>query len=113
MPKYLAMFSYSDGAMAAMIENPADREPAVRAILDSVGGHLECLYWMFGPHDGIVVLDVPDSVTMAGINAAIRSTGSIRSETYELFSTTDIRRILEAAGRARTNFTEPGHAVQE
>ena len=30
MPKYLALFSYSDDAMAAMIESPAEREPAVR-----------------------------------------------------------------------------------
>ncbi|HZP29508.1 MAG TPA: GYD domain-containing protein [Acidimicrobiia bacterium] len=109
MPKYLALFSYSDEAMAAMIENPADREPAVRAVLDSVGGRLESLYWMFGAHDGIAIVEGPDSVSMAGISAAIRSTGSIRSETHELFSTADIRRILDTAGRARTTFTEPGH----
>ena len=31
MPNYLALFSYAPDAMAAMIENPADRETAVRA----------------------------------------------------------------------------------
>ena len=109
MPRYLALFSYSDEAMASMIEAPSDREPAVRAVVESVGGRLEALYWMFGPHDGIAIVDVPDSVTMAGINAAIRSTGSVRSETYELFATTDIVRILEAAGRVRPVFARPGH----
>jgi uncharacterized protein with GYD domain len=108
MPKYLAMFSYSDEAMAAMIENPADREPAVRSVIESVGGRLEALYWMFGAHDGIAIVEAPDSLTMAGINAAVRSTGSIRSETHELFSTDDIRHILEAARRARRNFAQPG-----
>jgi uncharacterized protein with GYD domain len=111
MPKYLAMFAYSSEAMAAMIENPADREPAVRSVLESVGGRLESLYWMFGPHDGIAIVEAPDSLTMAGINAAIRSTGTIRSETYELFSTADIRHILEAARRARGTFTQPGHSA--
>ena len=37
MPKYLALFSYSDEAMAAMIDDPADREAPVRRVLESVG----------------------------------------------------------------------------
>ena len=109
MPKYLALFSYSHDAMAAMIENPADRETAVKRIMESVGGRMESLYWMFGSHDGICILDAPDSVTMAGISAAVSSTGAIHSETHELFSSADIGKILEKAKLARANFTEPGH----
>jgi uncharacterized protein with GYD domain len=108
MPKYLAMFSYSHDAMAAMIDTAAEREPAVRAVLDSVGGRLECLYWMFGPADGIAIVDAPDSVTMAAISAAVSSTGSIHSETHELFSGEDVGRILATARRAREHFAEPG-----
>ena len=111
MPKYLALFSYSDQAMAAMIENPAEREPAVRSVLESVGARLEALYWMFGTHDGIAIVDAPDSLTMAGISAAVSSTGTIRSETHELFSTSDIRHILETARRAREHFTTPGQST--
>ncbi len=81
MRKGLALFSYSDEAMAAMIENPADREAAVEA---------------------------SDSVTMAGISTAIRSTGTIRSETFDLFASDDIHHILDTARTARASFTEPG-----
>jgi uncharacterized protein with GYD domain len=109
MPKYLALFSYSAEAKADMIEHPtAEREPAVRAVLDAVGGTLEALYWMFGAHDGIAILDAPDSVTMAGINAAVTSTGAISSETHELFTSDETTRILQAARRARDHFAEPG-----
>jgi uncharacterized protein with GYD domain len=69
---------------------------------------LETFYWMFGEHDGIAVVEAPDSVTMAGVSAAISSTGTVHSETHELFSSADTRRILETAQRARANFTEPG-----
>jgi uncharacterized protein with GYD domain len=110
MPKYLALFSYSDTAMAAMIENPADRESAVQRVVDSVGARLETMYWMFGAHDGIAVVEAPDSVTMAGISTAIRSTGAVRSETHELFSSADVRNILEKAGHARANFSQPGQS---
>jgi uncharacterized protein with GYD domain len=108
MPKYLALFSYSDEAMAAMIENPADREAAVRRVLDSVGASLESFYWMFGDHDGVAVVEAKDSVTMAGISTAIRSTGTVVSETHELFGSDDIHHILETAKQARVSFTEPG-----
>jgi len=111
MPKYLAMFSYTDEAMAAMIDGTAEREAAVWAVLDSVGARFECLYWMFGAHDGIGIVDAPDSVTMAGISAAVSSTGSVRSETHELFSSDDVDRILETARRAREHFTRPGDST--
>jgi uncharacterized protein with GYD domain len=111
MPTYLALFSYSDEAMAAMIESPAEREPAVRSVLESVGARLEALYWMFGAHDGIAIVEAPDSLTMAGISAAIRSTGTIRSETHELFSTADVRHILETARQARDHFATPGQSA--
>jgi uncharacterized protein with GYD domain len=111
MPKYLALFSYSEESLAAMIENPADREPAVWFVLDSVGARLEALYWMFGQHDGIAIVEAPDSLTMAGVSAAISSTGTVRAETHELFSTADIRRILETAQQARANFAQPGQSV--
>jgi len=111
MPKYLALFAYSNEAMAAMIESPAEREPAVRAVLESVGARLEALYWMFGAHDGIAIVDAPDSLTMAGVSAAVSSTGSIRSETYELFSSEDVQHILETARQARDHFARPGQSA--
>jgi uncharacterized protein with GYD domain len=111
MPTYLAMFKYSGDAMAAMIESPAEREPAVRAVLESIGGRLESMYWMFGPHDGIAIVHAPDSLTMAGVSAAVSSTGAIRSEVYELFSTADVHQILDTARQARAHFATPGDAA--
>jgi len=108
MPKYLALFSYTDTAMAAMIDNPNDREPAIERVLESVGARLESFYWMFGPHDGIAIVDAPDSVTMAGVSAAVSSTGAIRSETHQLFTDDEVHQILVTARTARDHFTRPG-----
>jgi uncharacterized protein with GYD domain len=109
MPTYVAMFKYSGDAMAAMIEHPAaDREAAVRAVVESVGGSLESLYWMFGPHDGIAIVHAPDSVTMAGVSAAVSSTGAVTSEVHELFATEEVRQVLDTARRARDHFARPG-----
>jgi hypothetical protein len=47
---------------------------------------------------------------MAAINATVNSTGSIRSETYDLFSTSEFHDVLDTACTARANFTLPGRS---
>jgi len=47
---------------------------------------------------------------MAGIETAVKSSGTVRSETHDLFSPDDIGHILERARLARANFTQPGHS---
>ena len=66
---------------------------------------------MFGKHDGIAIVDAPDSLTMAGIATAISSTGTVSSETHELFSAEDAQRILEVARTVRPHFTRPGQSA--
>ena len=41
------------------------RSTAVRQLADSLGGSVECIYWMFGTHDGLVITDAPDSIGAA------------------------------------------------
>ena len=111
MPKYLALFSYTNEAIAAMIEHPADREAAVRLVVESVGGRLESFYWMRGQCDGMAVIDAPDSITMAGIESAVKGSGAaVHSETHDLFSPDDIQHILERARAARDHFAQPGQS---
>jgi hypothetical protein len=89
VPKFLSLVSYSGGSLAAMIDSPADREPQVRAVLESVGAELEVFYWMFGAHDGLAIIEAPDSLTMAGVSpqspapepSAARRTRSSRRRT--------------------------------
>ena len=69
------------------------------------------MYWLFGDRDGLAIIDAPDSVTMAGISAAVSSSGAVSSETHELFSSADVQQILEKAGQARAHFTQPGESA--
>jgi uncharacterized protein with GYD domain len=110
MPKYLSLFSYSSAAKTAMIGQPGDRDAPVRAALESVGARLEMMYWMFGAYDGVAVVDAPDSITMAGIATAISSTGTVSSETHELFTSEELQRILGVASTVRPHFARPGEA---
>jgi uncharacterized protein with GYD domain len=109
MAKYAIFFTYSSDTWARMIKNPGDRTAAVRQLADSVGGSLESAYWMFGAHDGFVVVDVLDSVRAAALSVAVGSTGSFKDlETHELFTQDQLGQMLSHAKDATQAYQPPG-----
>ena len=109
MAKYAIFFTYSSDAWARMINSPGDRTAAVRQLLDSMGGTLESAYWMFGTHDGIVVVEVPDSIRAAALSVAVGSTGSFKHlETHELFTQDQLGQMLAHAKDATQAYQPPG-----
>jgi uncharacterized protein with GYD domain len=109
MAKYAVFFTYSSEAWTRMINNPGDRTAAVRQLADSVGGSLESAYWMFGAHDGIVIVDVPDSIRAAAVSVAVGSTGSFKHlETHELLTQDELGQVLSHARNAAQAYQPPG-----
>ena len=109
MAKYAFFFSYSSDAWARMIKSPGDRTAAVRQLADSLGGSLESMYWMFGPYDGIVIADVPDSVGAAALSVAVTSTGSFKQvETHELLTQEQLGQMLSRAVEGTQGYQAPG-----
>jgi len=109
MAKYAIFFTYSSDTWARMIKNPGDRTAAVRQLLDSMGGTLESAYWMFGAYDGIVVVDIPDSIRAAALSVAVGSTGSFKHlETHELFTQDQLGQMLAHANDAAAAYQPPG-----
>jgi uncharacterized protein with GYD domain len=109
MAKFAVFFSYSSDAWARLIDSPGDRGAAVEQMLGSVGGSLESIYWMFGTHDGIAIIDVPDSVSVAALNVATLSTGAISHvQSQELLTQQQFSHVLQQARDAVQVFRRPG-----
>jgi uncharacterized protein with GYD domain len=109
MSKYAIFFTYSSEAWARMINSPGDRTAAVRTLTDAVGGSVECVYWMFGPHDGIVIFNTPDSISAAALSVAVGSSGSFKNlETHELFDQEQLSQMLVRAKDAAGAYQPPG-----
>ena len=110
MASYAVFFTYTSDVWTRMINNPGDRTAAVRQLADSVGGSLESAYWMFGAYDGIVVVDVPDSIRAAALSVAVGSTGAFKHlETHELFTQNHFGQVLSHARNAAQAYQAPGH----
>jgi len=109
MSRYAFFFSYTSEAWARMISAPGDRSAAVRRVLGSLGGSLECIYWMLGSQDGIAICELPDSVSAAAVSIAVTSTGSFaRNETRELLSQEQLGQALQRASTTARAFQPPG-----
>ena len=98
MVKYLALFGFTGETIKRFVENPSDRAVAIRRMVESVGGSLECYYWMFGHYDGMAIVAMPDSHTHAAATMAIVSSGAFTHfETHELLEAHDLPAIAERA----------------
>ena len=108
MPKYMCFFSYTREAGEAMIEKPTDRVVAAKALVQSVGGKMECFYWMHGHHDGFFIAEYKDGISAAAVAAAAGSTGAITQiETHELFDGAAQGQIMRAAKTALAGYKPP------
>ena len=98
MAKYLALFGFTGETVKRFVDNPSDRRVEVRRLVESVGGSLECYYWMFGQYDGMGIVEMPDSRTCAVATLAIISSGAFTHfETHELLEAVDLPAIADRA----------------
>jgi uncharacterized protein with GYD domain len=109
MAKYVTLFTYTSEAWARMVQNPGDRIAPVRRLAESLGGSVECVYWMLGGYDGIVILDVPDSISAAALSITVGSTGALKSlQTHELLTQEQLGQALSQSKDAAQAYRPPG-----
>jgi len=99
MPQFLIQFSYASRAKKALIEQPdVDHAAQASKMVGSLGGTVLGYWYAFGEFDGMVLIEAPDSSTVAAVAIAIGGTGEVsRLETTVLLTTEEAR---EAAGKA-------------
>ncbi len=104
MPLYLGRFKYSAEAMQAMIENPHDRGALAAEAAESLGCKLQGIWWAFGDHDGVFLLEAPDNAAVVALAMAVGASGQISTETTALL---DMDEAQEAMRRAATATFRP------
>ena len=109
MAKYVTLFTCTSEAWARMIRDPGDRTATVRRLAESLGGSVECVYWMLGGYDGIVILDVPDSISGAALSITVGSTGAFKNlQTHELLTQEQLGQALSRSKDAAQAYHPPG-----
>ncbi|PYX00566.1 MAG: GYD domain-containing protein [Acidobacteria bacterium] len=103
MPHYLHQVAYTPEAWRALLAKPQDRIEAVRPAIEKLGGKIKSAWYAFGEYDIVVITEMPDNVSAAGIAIAFAGGGACKSvQTTPLMS-------AEEAVQAMKKATESGY----
>ena len=105
MPKYLIEASYTlEGLKGLFKEGGTGRRTAIETAAKGLGGSLESMYFVFGDDDVIVVLDMPDNVSVAAFSLAVAAGGGATSTVRVLLTPEEI----DAAVKTTADYRAPG-----
>ena len=107
MPLYLTRLKQSPETFRHLVDDPEDRRPAARALVEAVGGTLHGYWYAFGEHDVVVLIELPDNVSAAALISRIAASGAWSGgETTVLLT---VEEMLEAYRRAGSiEYRPPG-----
>jgi uncharacterized protein with GYD domain len=99
MAKYLSEMSLTPQAFQAVVQNPQNRADAVRPMIQAIGGQLDEYYFVVGENKVLVLLDMPDDVSVEAITMAVMAGGAINSaKAYRLMTAAE---AVEAMRKAK------------
>lgn len=108
MPFYLYQLSYTPEAVRALVATPSDREAAARKLIEALGGKLHHLFFAFGQHDVICLIEGPDDQMMAAGAMAVAASGTVSSSsTVKLMTPAEAMEAMQTAGKALGSYRPP------
>ena len=96
MPKYLFEASYTaEGIKGLIKDGGSKRRAAVEALTKSLGGRLEAMYFAYGKHDAIVIVELPDSATATAVALTVGASGAVRVKTTVLIAPEEVDQAVK------------------
>ena len=100
MSMYLTRFGYTTETWGRLVKSPENRRAAFAKGIESIGGKLHGLWYAFGDHDGYVLWEAPDHVSMAATALALGAGGAFSSvQTTVLMTPEETVAALEKASK--------------
>jgi uncharacterized protein with GYD domain len=105
MAKYLLEASYTvDGLKGLFKEGGSGRRSAVESAVKGLGGSVEAFYYVFGEDDVLVLLDMPDTTSVAALSLGVSAAGGVTASVRVLITPEEI----DAAVKKSVTYRAPG-----
>jgi uncharacterized protein with GYD domain len=99
MPQYMLQVSYSSEGWQALTAQPQNRVEVVKQAVENLGGKIVSAWFAFGEHDVILITEMPDNVSAAGLAIAFAGGGALKSvQTTPLLSANEAVEAMKKAG---------------
>jgi uncharacterized protein with GYD domain len=92
MPRYIALLRFTDQG-ARGIKNSTQRALDFRKAAEGVGVRVEAQYWMFGPYDGLLILNADDAEAALHCLTDLAAAGNVRTETMRAFDANEFSKL--------------------
>jgi uncharacterized protein with GYD domain len=76
---YAQQVTYTPQMWATLLNSPEDRLPAIRSVVERLGGTVLSGWLAFGDYDALVICDLPDSTSAAALSMAVSAGGAVQS----------------------------------
>lgn len=103
--KVTVLANYEPHAARGLMQG-SDREAALKALYESVGGKMTGLMFTRGKYDVIVNGEVPDQAAGMGLALAVRASGSVRD--LVVLEELDMKAVIAAAKKAAGAYKPAG-----
>jgi uncharacterized protein with GYD domain len=103
--KVTVLATYEPHAAKGLMQG-SDREAALRALYESVGGKMTGLMFTRGKYDVIVNGELPDQAAGMGLALAVRASGSVRD--LVVLEELDMKAVIAAAKKAAGAYKPAG-----
>lgn len=101
MPTYLYQAAYTSQAWAGQVKNPTNRLAAVAKMIEDSGGKVVASYYAFGPHDVVIIAEMPDNTAAAAFSIAVAAAGAVSHlRTTPLMTPDEGVAAIRAAGQS-------------
>ncbi|MFF4491222.1 GYD domain-containing protein [Streptomyces sp. NPDC001544] len=105
MPKFLIQATYTpEGTKGLLREGASGRRAAVEQVVTGLGGKVEAVYYAFGQDDIVLIIDLPDAVSMAAVSLTVKASGGLQTRATPLLGVDEI----DEATRRQVDFRAPG-----
>ncbi|KUM28081.1 hypothetical protein AU467_35120 [Mesorhizobium loti] len=95
--KVTILANYEPQAAKGLMQG-SDREAAIKALFESVGGRMSSLMFTRGKYDVVVNGEVPNQTAGMGMALAVRASGSVSD--LVVLEELDMKAVLVAANKA-------------
>ena len=107
MGYYLYQGAYTPEALKTLIKKPANRLDVVRKAVEELGGTVEGFWFAFGEYDFVLVIQMPDNVSVAALSLAVAGGGAVQNaKTTPLMTTDEGMAAMKRAGGS--SYKPPG-----
>lgn len=93
MPTFVSLVRWTDQGIVNIKESPTRLDKAREAFKKN-GATLKDFYLSLGQYDMIVFSEAPDAETIAKVWIKAATAGAVRSETFQVFTEDEYRKII-------------------